>query len=106
MKSLHLGAAAALICLSTAASASSFYVTTDIIVNAIDATSDTTSSITGSFKNDKLVQEARDDAATFVGSAGDIRGVRLEAALDHLRSQAPELRQASDDQLAQAILAI
>ena len=52
MKTLHLGAAAALFCLSTAASASSFYVTTDIIVNAIDATSDTTSSITGSFKND------------------------------------------------------
>lgn len=106
MKSLHLGAAAALLCLSTAASASSFYVTTDIIVNAIDATSDATSAITGSFKNDKLVLEARDDAASFVGSAGDIRGVRLEAALDHLRSQAPELRQASDAQLAQAIVAL
>ena len=93
MKTLHLGAAAALFCLSSAASASSFYVTTDIIV-------------TGSFKNDKLVLEARDDAASFVGSAGDIRGVRLEAALDHLRTQAPQLRQASDAQLAQAILAI
>ncbi|KTT47948.1 DUF2388 domain-containing protein [Pseudomonas oryzihabitans] len=106
MKTLHLGAAAALFCLSSAASASSFYVTTDIIVNAIDATSDATSAITGSFKNDKLVLEARDDAASFVGSAGDIRGVRLEAALDHLRTQAPQLRQASDAQLAQAILAI
>jgi len=106
MKTLHLGAAAALFCLSSAASASSFYVTTDIIVNAIDATSDATSAITGSFKNDKLVLEARDDAASFVGSNGDIRGVRLEAAMDHLRSQAPQLQQASDAQLAQAILAI
>jgi len=106
MKTLHLGAAAALFCLSAAASASSFYVTTDIIVNAIDATSDATSAITGSFKNDKLVLEARDDAASFVGSNGDIRGVRLEAAMDHLRNQAPQLRQASDAQLAQAILAI
>ncbi|EPN15090.1 hypothetical protein A249_07817, partial [Pseudomonas syringae pv. actinidiae ICMP 18804] len=36
---------------------------------------------------------------------GEIRGARLEGALQHIRQQLPEL-QATDNQLAQAILAI
>jgi len=45
------------------------------------------------------------DAVGFVGSQGDIRGAKLESAFLHIRSQMPAL-QASDAQLAQAILAL
>lgn len=48
---------------------------------------------------------ARDDAASFLASQGEIRGARLEAALQHIRQQAPQLR-ADDLQLAQAILVL
>ncbi len=56
--------------------------------------------------NSKVVQQARDDAASFVASEGRIRGVRLEAALLHLRERHPDAGKASDMQLAQAILAL
>ncbi|QNH21502.1 hypothetical protein HEP73_02420 [Xanthomonas sp. GW] len=56
--------------------------------------------------DDKLVLQARDDAAGFVASAGRIRGVQLEAALRVLRERNPQSQQASDLQLAQAILAL
>ncbi|WP_369938861.1 DUF2388 domain-containing protein [Xanthomonas medicagonis] len=56
--------------------------------------------------NDKLVLQARDDAAGFVASAGRIRGAQLEAALRILRERNPQAQQASDLQLAQAILAL
>ena len=55
-------------------------------------------------EGDKLVQ-ARDDAASFVASQGDIRGSHLEAALRHIRGKLPSLA-ANDMQLAQAILTI
>ena len=55
--------------------------------------------------DDKVVQGARDDAALFVASEGAIRGARFEAALRHLREREPSAREASDLQLAQAILA-
>lgn len=55
--------------------------------------------------DDKVVLQAREDAASFVASNGRIRGAQLEAALRHLREQDPEAREASDMQLAQAILA-
>ena len=54
----------------------------------------------------KVVQQARDDAASFVASEGRIRGVRLEAALVHLREHHADARKASDMELAQAILAL
>ncbi len=47
---------------------------------------------------------ARDDAAAFVGSAGQIRGAMLEAALVALQ-QRSELASYSDMQLAEALLA-
>lgn len=55
--------------------------------------------------DDKVVLEAREDAASFVASEGRIRGAQLEAALRHLRESSAVARAASDMQLAQAILA-
>lgn len=105
MSRLPFLAAIALLSFTGAVSASSFIGTTDAIggslVNTIDATSDATSSL----GNDKVVLDARDDAASFVGSQGEVRGAYLEAALSHIRQQQPEL-QASDMQLAEAILAL
>ncbi|HXR00407.1 MAG TPA: DUF2388 domain-containing protein [Pseudomonas sp.] len=105
MSRLRLLSAAALLIVATGAQASSFVVTTDTIVRALDASSNATSKISSSFHDDKIVLAARDDAASFVASQGDIRGVRLEGAFQHIREVAPGL-QASDAQLAQAILAI
>ena len=105
MTRLRLLSAAALLAVAANASATSFIVTTDSIVGALKASSDATSDVTSSFRDDKIVLAARDDAASFVASQGDIRGVKLESALDHIRHQAPQL-QATDAQLAQAILTI
>ncbi|MDR6605761.1 DUF2388 domain-containing protein [Pseudomonas synxantha] len=105
MSRLRLLSAAALFAVAASAQASSFIVTTDAVVNALKATSDATSDVTSSFKDDKVVLAARDDAASFVASEGSIRGVKLESALDHIRHQAPQLS-ATDAQLAQAILTI
>jgi uncharacterized protein (TIGR02448 family) len=55
--------------------------------------------------DDKVVLQARDDAAGFVASDGRIRGAMLEAALRRLREHSEAARRASDMQLAQAILA-
>lgn len=55
--------------------------------------------------DDKVVLRARDDAASFVASAGRIRSARLESALRHLREHDAAARAASDEQLALAILA-
>ncbi|MEZ1376860.1 DUF2388 domain-containing protein, partial [Enterobacter hormaechei] len=68
-------------------------------------TSNATSDITNSFRDDKIVLAARDDAASFVASQGDSRGSHLEAALRHIRGMLPSLA-ANDMQLAQAILTI
>jgi uncharacterized protein (TIGR02448 family) len=56
--------------------------------------------------DDKVVLQARDDAASFVASEGHLRGARLEAAMRQLRERNPDARQATDMQLAQAILAL
>lgn len=55
--------------------------------------------------DDKVVLQARDDAASFIASEGRIRGAQLEAALRHLREHDAAARDASDLELAQAILA-
>ncbi|GAB3467262.1 DUF2388 domain-containing protein [Azotobacter salinestris] len=102
MSRLHLFGAAVLLLAATSAPATSFVVTTDTTVDALDATTDVTSS---PFRDDKIVRAAHADAASFVASDGAIRGARLEAALAHIRSQLPQLN-ASDMQLAQAILAL
>lgn len=70
--------------------------------SASSAGSATSGSTSG---DDKVVLQARADAASFVASEGRIRGVRLEAALRLLREQRADARAASDMQLARAILA-
>ncbi|MFV0454429.1 MAG: DUF2388 domain-containing protein [Pseudomonas sp.] len=98
---LILGTSATL--LAGTASASSFIATTDTIgaslANTVEGTSDLSSS-----NDNKLVRDARDDAAHFVASAGEQRSARLQAALDHIRQHTPSIN-ASDLELAQAILA-
>ena len=67
------------------------------------ATSGGASASSGSTSgNDKIVLQAREDAAGFVASDGRIRGARLEAALRHLRETRPLACEASDLELAQA----
>lgn len=105
MSRLRLISAAALLALAANAHATSLIVTTDAIVGALKATTDATSDATSSLRDNKIVRAARDDAASFVATDGAIRGVKLESAFAHIRQQAPQL-QASDAQLAQAILAI
>ncbi len=105
MTRLRLLCAATLLTAAASAQATSLVVTTDAIVGALRATSDATSDATSSLRDDKIVRAARDDAASFVATDGAIRGVKLESAFDTIRRVAPQL-QASDAQLAQAILAI
>ena len=109
MSTLRLLSAAALLAVAASANATSFIATTDGIVGTLKATTDLTSDATGSFRDNKIVRAARDDAASFVASfvasEGAIRGVKLESAFEAIRQQAPQL-QATDAQLAQAILTI
>ncbi|SDU34684.1 conserverd hypothetical protein [Pseudomonas pohangensis] len=101
---LRLLAAATLLALSSAqAGATSFVVTTDWLSDATGSTSDATSSSTKD-DDEKIVRAAKDDAASYVASQGQIRGAHLEAAVNLIRSKQPQL-QASDMQLAEAILA-
>jgi len=105
MSRLRLLSAAALLAVAANSHASSFIVTTDTVVDGLKASSNATSDVSSSFRDDKIVRAARDDAASFVASEGAIRGVKLESALNHIRQQAPQLN-ATDAQLAQAILTI
>ncbi|EJN36582.1 hypothetical protein PMI38_03972 [Pseudomonas sp. GM84] len=105
MSRKYLIGTALLLGLAGTAHATSFVVTTDAVVRAFASSTDATSDLSSSFRDDKIVQAARDDAASFVGSQGAIRGAKLESAFMHIRSNMPSL-QVSDAQLAQAILAI
>ncbi|MCY1285305.1 hypothetical protein D9M68_377290 [compost metagenome] len=105
MSRLRLLTTAALLAAATSAAATSFVYTTEGTVGALRGTSDVTSDISSSFSDDKIVRAARDDAASFVASHGEIRGAQLEAALQHIRGKLPQLA-ASDLQLAQAILVL
>lgn len=96
---------AALLALAGTAGATSFVVTTDAVVGAVAATAEASSDVSSSFNDDKIVLAARDDAAAFVASQGSIRGVSLEAALQHIRQQVPTV-QGDDMQLATAILSL
>ncbi|MGN7933546.1 DUF2388 domain-containing protein [Pseudomonas sp. 22447] len=64
----------------------------------------TTGSTYLTFKDNKLIVAAQDDAGSFVASEGNIRGPYLEAAMQKVRADNPGL-QASDMELANAILA-
>ena len=93
-----------LMTLASAASASSFVGTTDTLGSALAGSAEATSDATSSLRDSKVIHAAQDDAASFVASNGELRGARLEAALNHLRQQSPELQNATDLQLATAIL--
>lgn len=88
------------LCAAASAHAGSFAGTTG---GASSAGSSASSGSTSG--DDKVVLAARDDAAAFVASDGRIHGARLEAALRHLRATDAAAREASDLQLARAILA-
>lgn len=64
----------------------------------------TTASTYLTFKDRKLVAAAEEDASSFVASAGEIRGPHLEAALQRLRNDNPDLQNTDDMALASAIL--
>lgn len=55
-------------------------------------------------KDHKMVVAAQDDAGSFVASQGAIRGPYLEAAMQKVRADNPNLK-VSDMELANAILA-
>lgn len=85
---------------ATPAFASSFVGTTG--GTTANGASNTSGSLSG---DDKIVREARDDAALFVASEGRVRGARLESALRALREARRDAQAASDMELARAILA-
>jgi uncharacterized protein (TIGR02448 family) len=63
----------------------------------------TTASTYLTFRDHKLIVAAQDDAGSFVASEGNIRGPFLEAAINQVRQDNPDLK-ASDMELANAIL--
>ncbi|MBA1274799.1 DUF2388 domain-containing protein [Stutzerimonas azotifigens] len=85
--------------LSVCSHAQAFDVTTAGLVR----TSYVSSQLTSAPFDNKLIVGARDDAACFVASEGQLLGARLEAALTYVRQSRPGLA-ASDLELAQAIL--
>lgn len=91
----------ALIALPMSAFASSFAGTS--AGSASGASSNSSGSSSG---DDKVLLDAREDAAGFVASNGAIRGAWLEAALIQLRERDAAARDASDMALARKILAL
>ena len=91
--------------IASSAQAQTLVATSNVIVQAVDRTLDFTSDTTTSIRDSKVVLAARDDAASFVASQGTIRGAQLEAALKTIRSQVSDAQNASDQALAEAILA-
>ncbi|MFJ2362633.1 DUF2388 domain-containing protein [Pseudomonas sp. NPDC087697] len=87
---------------STAVRATSFVMSTDI---TLSMTMSATKGTSSSFKDDKIVLAAKSDAAAFVASHGDIRGVQLEAAFERIRSVLAG-QVYSDEQLATAIVVL
>lgn len=75
----------------------------DVSTQQVVASAYATSLVTSAPFDNKLVAAARDDAAAFIASDGQLRGAQLESALDYLRRTQPKLH-VSDLELAQAIL--
>lgn len=91
----------ALLALPLSALSSSFAGTTG--GSSAGASSQSSGSSSG---DDKVMLDAREDAAAFVASDGAIRGIWLQAALEHLRERDEQARTASDMLLARKILAL
>lgn len=79
---------------------SAFEATTDIVVRSLYATQQ----VSSSFSNDKIILAAQSDAATFVATNGKVRGAQIEAAINKIRVEFPNLQE-TDLELAEAILA-
>ncbi len=75
----------------------------DLTTNNLVVSGYVTSKVTSAPFDRKLLFDAQDAAAAFVASDGQLRGARLQAALNRLRQSNPELH-ADDLELAQAIL--
>ena len=99
MRSLLLALSAPLAALILVSPAEAFDTTTQSLVKSGYVTSQVTSA---PFDN-KVVMAAQDDAAVYVATDGEFRGIRLEAALRNLRQNHAKL-DASDLELARAIL--
>jgi uncharacterized protein (TIGR02448 family) len=106
MRNPLIAATLGLMLLADVAQAHTIVATSNIIVRAFGRSIDFTSDTTTSIRDSKVVLEAKDDAASDVASQGDIRGAQLEAAFDTLRNRVPQARDASDQDLAEAILAL
>lgn len=76
----------------------------DVDAKDVATSAGVSASLYSTFKDDKIMIPARDDASSFVASGGTIRGVYLESVLQEIRQNHPDL-QASDEDLAKAILA-
>ncbi|MCQ4263176.1 Holliday junction resolvase [Stutzerimonas stutzeri] len=75
----------------------------DVTTAGVVKTSYVSSQLTSAPFDNKLIADARDDAAGFVASEGQHAAARLQAAMSRLRQEHPELA-ASDLELAEAIL--
>ena len=106
MRTPLIAATLGLFLLADVAQAQTVVATSNIIVRAFGRSIDFTSDTTTSIRDAKVVLEARDDAASYVASQGNIRGAQLEAAFNALRERVPQARVASDQDLAEAILAL
>ena len=106
MKSFAIPASLVLLCvLAPSALAGSFAGTSAGSSAGASSAGSSASSNSTSGGDDKLVREAREDAASFVASQGQVRSARLEAALRVLREHDAQARQADDLELARKILA-
>ncbi|MDF5777657.1 DUF2388 domain-containing protein [Pseudomonas syringae] len=106
MRTPLIAASLGLLLLADFAQAQTVVATSNIIVRAFGRTIDFTSDTTTSIRDSKVVLQAKDDAASYVATGGDIHGTQLDAAFDTLRTRVPEARGASDQTLAEAILAL
>ncbi|EJM74752.1 MULTISPECIES: DUF2388 domain-containing protein [unclassified Pseudomonas] len=75
----------------------------DVDAGDVATSAGVSASLYSTFKDDKLMIPARDDASSFVASGGAIRGVYLESVMQQIRQDNPGLN-ASDEDLARAIL--
>jgi uncharacterized protein (TIGR02448 family) len=106
MRTPLIAAALGLLLLADMAQAQTLKATSNIIVRAFGRTIDFTSDTTTSIRDSKIVLAAKDDAASYVATRGDYHGAQLDAAFATLRERLPEARDASDQVLAEAILAL
>lgn len=106
MRNPLIAATVGLLLLTDMAQAHTLEQTSNIIVRAFGRTINFTSDTTTSIRDSKVVRAAHDDAASYVASQGEIHGAQLEAAFNTLRQRVPEARDASDQVLAEAILAL